>query len=68
MSTTKRCFAASTPTPPRKGNSIDYLYNHGLRLPDAAQKRVPDLYVQPDFYYETRIGYFVMAPRTTIHR
>jgi hypothetical protein len=29
---------------------------------------VPDLYVQPDFYYETRIGYFVMAPRTTIHR
>jgi hypothetical protein len=27
-------------------------------LPDAAQERVPELYVQPDFYYEPRIWVF----------
>ena len=37
---------------------IDYLYRNGLRLPDAAQKRVPGLYCQPDFYYEPRIWVF----------
>ncbi|MGH7962454.1 MAG: DUF1998 domain-containing protein, partial [Candidatus Binatia bacterium] len=37
---------------------IDYLYQHGLRLPDAAQKRVDGLFVQPDFYYEPRIWVF----------
>jgi len=37
---------------------IDYLYKNGLRLPDAAQKRVEGLYVQPDFYYEPRIWVF----------
>jgi len=37
---------------------IDHLYAHGLRLPDAAQKRVDGLYVQPDFYYEPRIWVF----------
>jgi superfamily II DNA/RNA helicase len=37
---------------------IDYLYENGLRLPDAAQKRVDGLYVQPDFYYEPRIWVF----------
>lgn len=37
---------------------LDYLYQHGLRLPDAAQKRVDGLYVQPDFYYEPRIWVF----------
>ncbi len=37
---------------------IDYLYQHGLRLPDAAQKRVEGIYVQPDFYYEPRIWVF----------
>ncbi len=37
---------------------IDYLYKHGLRLPDAAQKRVPGIYCQPDFYYESRIWVF----------
>ena len=37
---------------------IDYLYQNGLRLPDAAQKRVPDIYCQPDFYYEPRIWVF----------
>jgi hypothetical protein len=37
---------------------IDFLYKHGLRLPDAAQKRVPGIYCQPDFYYEPRIWVF----------
>ena len=37
---------------------LDYLYNNGLRLPDAAQKRVDGLFVQPDFYYEPRIWVF----------
>ncbi|MCW5886722.1 MAG: DEAD/DEAH box helicase [Anaerolineales bacterium] len=37
---------------------INHLYENGLRLPDAAQKRVNGLYVQPDFYYEPRIWVF----------
>lgn len=37
---------------------IDYLYLNGIRLPDAAQKRVDGLFVQPDFYYEPRIWVF----------
>ncbi len=37
---------------------IDYLYQNRLRLPDAAQKYVPDIYCQPDFYYEPRIWVF----------
>lgn len=37
---------------------LDHLYKNGLRLPDAAQKRVDGLYVQPDFYYEPRIWVF----------
>ena len=37
---------------------LDYLYQHGLRLPDAAQKRLDGLYVQPDFYYEPRFWVF----------
>jgi len=37
---------------------IEYLYEKGLRLPDAAQKRVDGLFVQPDFYYESRFWVF----------
>ena len=37
---------------------LDYLYNNGLRLPDAAQKRVDGLYAHPDFYYEPRFWVF----------
>ena len=37
---------------------LQYLYDNGLRLPDAAQERVQGLYVQPDFYYEPRIWVF----------
>ena len=37
---------------------INQLYENGLRLPDAAQKRVDGIYCQPDFYYEPRIWVF----------
>jgi len=37
---------------------IDFLYSNGIRLPDAAQKRVDGIYAQPDFYYEPRIWVF----------
>jgi superfamily II DNA/RNA helicase len=37
---------------------LDYLYNNGLRLPDAAQKEVKGLYCRPDFYYEPDIWVF----------
>lgn len=37
---------------------LDHLYQNGLRLPDAAQKRVEGVFVQPDFYYEPRIWVF----------
>ena len=32
---------------------LDYLYQQKLRLPDYAQFKHPDIYVQPDFLYET---------------
>jgi hypothetical protein len=35
---------------------IDYLYERGLRLPDEAQRRIPGLYCQPDFYYAAGPG------------
>ncbi len=37
---------------------IQFLYDNGLRLPDAAQKRVDGIFVQPDFYYEPRFWVF----------
>jgi len=37
---------------------LDYLYQQGLRLPDAAQKLFPGVYVQPDFFYEPNVWIF----------
>ena len=46
------------PTSSTERKFLDYLYQNGLRLPDAAQKPVDGLYVRPDFYYEPRIWVF----------
>lgn len=46
------------PTSSTERKFIEHLYKAGLRLPDAAQKRVPGIYVQPDFYYEPRFWVF----------
>ncbi|MCZ2152280.1 MAG: DUF1998 domain-containing protein [Bryobacterales bacterium] len=46
------------PTSSTERKFVKHLYDHGLRLPDAAQKRVDGVYVQPDFYYEPRIWVF----------
>src|SRR5690606_10923348 len=46
------------PTSSTERKLIQHLHENGLRLPDAAQKRVDGLYVQPDFYYEPRIWVF----------
>jgi hypothetical protein len=40
------------PTSSTEENFLKFLYNEGLRLPDAAQKGVPGIYVRPDFFYE----------------
>jgi superfamily II DNA/RNA helicase len=46
------------PTSSTERKFLDYLYAHGLRLPDAAQRRVDGIFSQPDFYYEPRIWVF----------
>lgn len=37
---------------------LNYLYDNGLRLPDAAQKIVEGILCQPDFFYEPDIWVF----------
>ena len=46
------------PNSPTERKFIEHLYQNGLRLPDAAQKRAPYIYCQPDFYYEPRFWVF----------
>jgi superfamily II DNA/RNA helicase len=46
------------PTSSTERKFIEHLYKAGLRLPDAAQKRVEGIYVQPDFYYAPRVWVF----------
>src|SRR5690606_28207355 len=46
------------PTSSTERKFLDHLYAHGLRLPDAAQRRVEGIFAQPDFYYESRIWVF----------
>lgn len=46
------------PTSSTERTFIEHLYKNGLRLPDAAQKRVEGIFCQPDFYYEPRIWIF----------
>lgn len=37
---------------------LDFLHQRGLMLPDAAQKRVEGIFVQPDFFYEPNVWVF----------
>jgi hypothetical protein len=37
---------------------LDHLHDAGLRLPDAAQKPFPGIYVQPDFFYSPNVWVF----------
>ena len=47
----KDCLIAYDSSSSTEKKFLDYLYGHGLRLPDEAQRRIPGLYCQPDFYY-----------------
>jgi hypothetical protein len=38
---------------------LDYLHDHGLRLPDSAQKQTPGVYSQPDFFYRPDTWVFI---------
>ena len=46
------------PTSSTELKFIKFLFRNKLRLPDSAQRRVPGIYCQPDFYYEPRIWVF----------
>ena len=46
------------PTSSTERKFLDHLHTAGLRLPDAAQKAVDGIYVQPDFYYEPNVWVF----------
>jgi hypothetical protein len=52
----QRLLAASDSSSSTERKFLGYLYEHGLRLPDEAQKRVEGLYCQPDFYYAPAAG------------
>lgn len=39
-------------------NFLNFLYNKGLRLPDATQRIVEGIYCQPDFFYEPDVWVF----------
>jgi very-short-patch-repair endonuclease len=38
---------------------VDWLYDHGYRLPDKAQVLIEDPYARPDFFYEIGKGVLV---------
>lgn len=44
---------------------LDYLYRNALRLPDFAQKEIPDYPSRPDFYYES--GYVCIFCDGSVH-
>ena len=46
------------PTSSTERRFLDHLHANGLRLPDAAQKPFPGIYVLPDFFYEPNVWVF----------
>ncbi|MGH9427402.1 MAG: hypothetical protein ACRD2L_14005, partial [Terriglobia bacterium] len=48
----------SDPNSSTEKSFLKHLYENGLRLPDAAQKTVEGLFVQPDFYYHPNLWVF----------
>jgi superfamily II DNA/RNA helicase len=55
----KRLCATLDPASSLERTFVDHLHERNLRLPDAAQKSVPELYCQPDFYYERNTWVFI---------
>ena len=55
----KRLCATIDPASSLEREFVDHLHEHNLRLPDAAQKAVPELYCQPDFYFERNTWVFI---------
>jgi len=53
-----RLMRAIDPNSSTEKEFVEYLYRNNLRLPDSAQKRVKDIYVQPDFFYEPDVWVF----------
>lgn len=54
-----RLCATLDPASTLERTFVDHLHERGLRLPDSAQKMVPELYCQPDFYYERNTWVFI---------
>lgn len=48
----------SDPNSSTEHKFLAHLHTHGLRLPDAAQKSFPGIYVQPDYFYEPNVWVF----------
>jgi len=46
------------PTSSTELKFLTFLYENGLKLPDAAQKQVDGIYCQPDFFYEPDVWVF----------
>ncbi len=55
----KRLCATLDPASSLERTFVDHLHDRSLRLPDSAQKCVPQLYCQPDFHYEPDTWVFI---------
>lgn len=54
----RRLLAQLDPASAASRRFLDHLHAHRLRLPDEARRRVPGLYLQPDFHFEPRTWVF----------
>lgn len=55
----KRLCATLDPASTLERDFVDFLHAQSLRLPDSAQKSVPELYCKPDFYYDLNTWIFI---------